>query len=124
MLIKNLLLVGAGGAIGSVLRYATSLVTTSKNFPLTTFIVNIAGSFLIGILLALSLRNNISEEGWKFLAVGICGGFTTFSALSLEGLQLLQQQRYFVFLLYFAVSIAGGLAATYAGYFLTQYSSQ
>jgi CrcB protein len=120
MLIKNLLLVGAGGAIGSVLRYVTSLVTTSKNFLLATFIVNIAGSFFIGILLALSMKNNISNEGWKFLAVGICGGFTTFSALSLEGFQLLQQQRYLVFLLYFVISIAGGLAATYAGYYFTQ----
>ncbi|MBA2563790.1 MAG: fluoride efflux transporter CrcB [Chitinophagaceae bacterium] len=120
MLIKSFLLVAAGGAIGAVLRYATSLVAISKAFPLATFIVNIAGSFLIGILLALSLRNNISAGGWKFLAVGICGGFTTFSALSLEGFQLLQQQRYLVFLLYFVMSIAGGLAATYAGYYFTQ----
>ena len=120
MIINNFLLVGAGGAIGSMLRYATSLLTDSKYFPLATFIVNIAGSFFIGILLALSLRENISDHGWKFLATGICGGFTTFSAFSLEGLQLLQQQRYFVFLLYFVVSIVGGLTATYAGYFLTQ----
>ena len=120
MIINNFLLVGAGGAIGSMLRYATSLVTVSKYFPLATFIVNITGSFFIGILLALSLRNNISDTGWKFLAIGVCGGFTTFSAFSLEGFQLLQQQRYFVFLLYFVVSIAGSLAATYAGYFLTQ----
>ncbi len=120
MIINNFLLVGAGGAIGSKLRYATSMATDSKNFPLATFIVNMAGSFFIGILLALSLRDNISNYGWKFLAIGICGGFTTFSAFSPEGLQLLQLEQYFVFLLYFAVSIAGGLAATYAGYFLTQ----
>ncbi len=119
MIINNFLLVGAGGAIGSMLRYATAQVIDSKYFPLATFIVNIAGSFFIGILLALSLKNNISDPSWKFLAIGICGGFTTFSAFSLEGFQLLQQQRYFVFLLYFVVSIVGGLAATYAGYFLT-----
>ncbi|MBA2562731.1 MAG: fluoride efflux transporter CrcB [Chitinophagaceae bacterium] len=124
MMVNNFLLVGAGGAIGSMLRYATFLVTNSKNFPLATFIVNMTGSFFIGILFALSVRYNISDYGWKFLAIGMCGGFTTFSAFSLEGLQLLQQQRYFIFLLYFVASIAGGLAATYAGYFLTQYSSQ
>ena len=120
MIINNFLLVGAGGAIGSMLRYATSLAAGSRYFPLATFTVNVAGSFFIGVLLALSLRDNISDPGWKFLATGICGGFTTFSAFSLEGLQMLQQQRYFVFLLYFVVSIAGGLAATYAGYFLTR----
>ena len=124
MLIKNLLLVGAGGAIGSIMRYLLFLITISKNFPFATFIVNIAGSFFIGILLALSIKNNISDNGWRFLAIGICGGFTTFSAFSLEGFQMLQQQRYFVFLLYFIVSIAGGLAATYAGYILTNNFSQ
>lgn len=54
------------------------------------------------------------------MATGICGGFTTFSALSLEGLELLQQQRYLLFFLYFLVSIILGLAAVYFGYTLSK----
>ncbi|MEO6330901.1 MAG: fluoride efflux transporter CrcB [Ginsengibacter sp.] len=118
--INNFLLVGAGGAIGSMLRYATSLLIVTRIFPLATFTVNIAGSFLIGILLGLSTRNNITDLGWQFLAVGVCGGFTTFSAFSLEGFKLLQQQRYFIFLLYFVISIVAGVLSTYAGYILSK----
>lgn len=114
----SFLLVGAGGAIGSMLRYAVALVITNKLFPVTTFIVNIAGSFLIGIFLGMTLKNGLSNYGWKFLATGLCGGFTTFSALSLEGVELLQQQRYLIFTLYFLLSVILGLAATYSGYAL------
>ena len=94
---NNFLLVGAGGALGSMLRYAISLLIGARAFPFATLTVNIAGSLLIGILLGLSVKNSISDFGWKLLAVGICGGFTTFSALSLEGFKLLQQHRYLFF---------------------------
>jgi CrcB protein len=117
---NSFLLVGAGGAIGSMLRYAASLIITNKLFPYATLLVNILGSLLIGIFLGLLLKNSISNYSWKFWATGICGGFTTFSALSLEGIELLQQQRYFIFLLYFLLSIILGLAAAYAGYNLTK----
>ncbi len=116
MVITNFLLVAAGGAIGSMLRYATSIIVGSRLFPYATLTVNIIGSLVIGIILGLSQKNNISDYGWKFLAVGVCGGFTTFSAFSLEGLKLLQQQRYFIFLLYIVVSIVAGLLATFTGY--------
>lgn len=117
---SNFLLVGAGGAIGSMLRYAISLLIGVKIFPYATLTVNVAGSLLIGIFLGLSLKNDISDYGWKFLAVGICGGFTTFSALSLESFRLLQQQRYSVFLLYIVVSITAGILSTFAGYTLSK----
>ena len=68
----------------------------------------------------LLLKNTISNNSWKFLATGLCGGFTTFSALSLEGVELLQQQRYFIFLLYFLLSISVGLGATFIGYTFTR----
>ncbi|MDB5198225.1 MAG: protein CrcB [Chitinophagaceae bacterium] len=116
----SFLLVGAGGAIGSMLRYGVALAPVNKFFPYHTFIVNIIGSFLIGALMGLLLKNNITNDGWKFLATGVCGGFTTFSAFSLEGFELLQQQRYSVFLLYFLLSIVIGLAATGFGYTLTK----
>ena len=116
----SFLLVGAGGAIGSMLRYGVALIPATKFFPYHTFIVNVVGSFVIGALLGLLLKNNITNETWKFLATGVCGGFTTFSALSLEGVELLQQQRYGIFLLYFFLSIIIGLAATFGGYTLTK----
>src|SRR5687768_13702450 len=120
MVMNDFLLVGAGGAIGSVMRYAVSLITGTAIFPYATFIVNISGSFIIGILLGLVTRNDITDHGWKFLAIGVCGGFTTFSAFSLEGFKLLQEQRYFIFLLYIVASITAGLLATYAGYMLSK----
>jgi fluoride exporter len=116
----SFLLVGAGGAIGSMLRYGVALFPVNKLFPYHTFIVNVVGSFFIGIFLGMLLKNSISNDGWKFLATGICGGFTTFSALSLEGFELLQQQRYSVFALYFLLSISIGLAAVLLGYTITK----
>lgn len=116
----SFLLVGAGGAIGSMLRYGVALFPVNKLFPYPTFIVNILGSFIIGCLLGLLLKNSITTYGWKFLATGICGGFTTFSALSLEGFELLQQQRYIIFFLYYFLSIVIGLAAVLLGYTLTK----
>ncbi len=113
---NNFLLIGAGGALGSMLRYFFSLIITTKIFPYSTLIVNILGCLLIGILLGLLLKNSISNYGWKFLATGFCGGFTTFSAFSLEGIELLQQQRYLTFFVYFFITITVGLAATYLGF--------
>lgn len=120
MMFNNFLLVGIGGAIGSMLRFGTAQLIGVRSLPLATLTVNIVGSFLIGILFGLSSKNNLSDYSWKFFAVGICGGFTTFSSLSLEGLQLIHQQRFFVFLLYFTGSIVAGLAATYIGYIIAK----
>jgi CrcB protein len=75
---------------------------------------------MIGIFFRLLLKNNISNYGWRFLATGLCGGFTTFSAFSLEGLELLQQQRYLIFFVYFLLSISAGVGAAYLGYTFTK----
>ena len=120
MNLNSFLLVGAGGAIGSMLRFAISLITTDKLFPYTTFIVNILGSLVIGVLFGLIMKNNLSNNGWRFMATGLCGGFTTFSALSLEGLELIQAQRYYIFLLYFLLSVTVGIGAAFLGYTFTK----
>ena len=120
MEVNNFLLVGAGGAIGSMLRYGVALATGNRLFPYATFAVNITGCLIIGILLGLTMKSNLSNYGWRFLATGLCGGFTTFSAMSLEGVELLQQQKYFIFLLYILLSITIGLAATYAGFLIAK----
>lgn len=116
-MLKNFLLVGLGGALGSVLRYGTSLLLNSKLFPWATLAVNIAGSFIIGIVFALSIRQEPLSHNWKlFLAAGICGGFTTFSAFSLENMGLLQSGRYGMAIAYIIASIVFGIAAAFIGY--------
>jgi fluoride exporter len=114
---KNFLLVGLGGALGSMLRYAAYLFITTKHLPAATFAVNIVGSFIIGWVLALSLKDGNFLNNWKlFLATGICGGFTTFSAFSAENVALLQNGKYLIALLYIMLSIVLGIAAAWLGY--------
>ena len=80
---RNFLLVGAGGAAGSMARYGVGYVfskLTTSSFPLATFTINVVGSLLIGILFGLSARNQwLQMGGMLLLASGFCGGFTTFS---------------------------------------------
>ena len=111
-------MVGLGGAIGSMMRYGTGLLLKSINiFPVGTLTVNLVGSFLIGIIAGIATNNpKFQEEWYLLLAVGICGGFTTFSALSLEGIQMIQQQKLMLFLSYALSSILLGLLFTFGGY--------
>lgn len=116
-MIKNILLVGLGGGIGSILRYVATVMITAKRFPYATLSVNILGSFIIGLVLAFSIKDEQFANNWKlFLATGICGGFTTFSAFSLENMQLLQSGKAGMAFLYIALSVVLGIAATFAGY--------
>jgi fluoride exporter len=109
--------VGLGGALGSMLRYAACLFFTTKYFPAATLLVNILGSFIIGLVLALSVKDENFLNNWKlFLATGICGGFTTFSAFSAENVALLQNGKYLIALLYITLSIVLGIAAAWLGY--------
>ena len=118
---KNLLIVAAGGALGSIARFLIYVIFPKNNFPVNTLIINIAGSFVIGLLYAISLRqNNISETTLLFWATGICGGFTTFSTFSLENIQLLQSGKVIPAVLYTIISITGGLLACWLGYKLLQ----
>jgi len=123
VIIKNILLVGLGGGLGSMARYACQKWVADNyapHFLWGTFAVNITGCLVIGIFWGLAFKSFAVNESWKlFLMTGLCGGFTTFSAFTLEGMGLLQQQRVFLFLLYFAASVFIGLAATFLGYWLT-----
>lgn len=118
-MIKNILLVGLGGGVGSIARYLTQRWAYNiypHHFPWGTLAVNIIGCFLIGVLWGISFKSFESNEHWKmFLMVGLCGGFTTFSAFSLEGVGLIKEQRLVLFFLYVAGSVIVGLVATYLG---------
>ena len=120
-MIKNILLVGLDGGLGSILRYGSSILITTKYFPYATLAINIIGSFFIGIIFAVSIKDISFLNNWRlFLATGICGGFTTFSAFSLENLALLQNGKYVMALIYITASIVLGIAATWGGYKLVQ----
>lgn len=119
-MLKQFLIVGLGGMFGTMLRFACSQLIKTNNFPLATFLVNVFGSLLIGMIAGYAVRNvdhNINLR--LFLATGICGGFTTFSAMSAESLQLLQQQKLTTFFIYILLSIVLGLVACWGGFLFT-----
>ncbi|MFH0894921.1 MAG: fluoride efflux transporter CrcB [Bacteroidota bacterium] len=116
---KVLLLIGSGSFIGGVARYLISQLVQNRNpgsFPYGTLVVNIAGCFLIGLLLGLIEKGHVPAE-WKFfLATGILGGFTTFSAFSHESFGMMQNGQHTYAMLYITISIAAGLLATFLGF--------
>lgn len=115
---KILALIGAGGFIGSILRYLIARFIQDKVFsffPFGTLGVNVTGCFIIGVLFTLTEKGSLTSEWRLFLATGICGGFTTFSAFSNETIGLLRDGQMLPAFLYVAASILFGLAATFAG---------
>ena len=110
--------IAAGGALGTLARYGTdrALVVTPTAFPWATFTVNVAGSFLLGLIVTLVV------ERWPptrfvrpFAAIGFCGGFTTFSTLTVEATQRAQHGRVALAVGYVAASLVAGTVAALAG---------
>lgn len=115
---KDMLCVFLGGGAGSVLRYLVGVVVGSPArgaFPQNTFLANVAGCFLIGLLGAWLLRHSMGEAWRLLLIVGFCGGFTTMSSFSNESLSLLRCGSYTLFVLYVLGSVVLGLVGVYAG---------
>ncbi len=109
------LFVGLGGAVGSMLRYAISLIPYKQTFPLLTLVTNICGAFLIGYIAGTAAKRGLPSQLVLFLKTGVCGGFTTFSTFSLEAYTLLQGGHYWWMGLYVFLSLAGCLAGVWAG---------
>lgn len=109
----------AGGAIGAALRYliGTALAAWSAaGWPWGTFAVNLAGGFAMGLLAALVLKGSAGEGLRLFVGVGILGGFTTFSAFSLEAFQMVSRGQAGLAALYAIASVIGAIAMLAAGY--------
>jgi CrcB protein len=118
------LAVAAGGAIGSLARFwlaAAMTALTGPRFPWGTLLINVAGSAIIGIVAAVTLhpaRIAMHPDLRVFLMVGICGGFTTFSAFSLQTLELVRSGHWLEVAGNIVLSVVLCLAAVWAGYAL------
>jgi CrcB protein len=110
------MIVGAGGAIGAIGRYLMGLLPMNpeNGFPLKTFLINVIGCFIIGIIAALADKNAVNPNLVLLIKVGICGGFTTFSSFALETEGLIAKGSTGVALMYVILSLVCGVLAVFA----------
>ena len=109
------MLAGAGGAAGAVLRYLIGLLPMNpeNGFPIKTLLINLAGSFTIGMIAALAAKNAMNPKLVVFLKAGVCGGFTTFSSFALETQQLAQKGEGGMAFLYVLLSVLLGVSMVF-----------
>lgn len=120
----NLLLVGLGGALGSILRYLSGELIMrnfafASRFPLATFFVNVFGCFIAGVIYYFAIKNFVQFDSKlrNFLFVGILGGYTTFSAFSLDFFRLASAGQNLQAVVYAASSIIMSIAALFFGFY-------
>lgn len=120
---KQLLLIGFGGFIGSIARFLVSKLNVSwhvMSIPMGTLVVNITGSLLIGFLAGIAAKSDVLSADLRlFLMVGVCGGFTTFSSFTNENMMLIQNGQTLTALIYISASVILGLVAVFLGYSLS-----
>jgi fluoride exporter len=121
---KLIIAIGTGSFIGGICRYLLSKFIQTKflsTFPWGTLTVNILGCFAIGFVFGLSDKGNLTQEWRLFLATGVLGGFTTFSAFSNETFGMLRDGQHLYALTYVAASVIIGVFATFTGYSITKF---
>lgn len=122
---RLILFVGAGSFIGGICRYLASTLVQSKShsdFPYGTLLVNLTGCFIIGLLFGIFEKTPLNPEWRLFLVTGILGGYTTFSAFSLETYHLIKSGHAGMALLYVAISVIAGVVLTFSGAWLIKTS--
>jgi fluoride exporter len=120
---KTALLVGLGSFIGGSGRYLVSKILQQNivnSFPYGTLTVNVVGCFLIGVVYGWSSKNPLDATWQLFLTTGILGGFTTFSAFSMEAINLMKSGNLYGAILYIFLSVLVGLMATAIGYWIAR----
>lgn len=124
-MLKTVLLIGTGGFIGSVSRFLVQewfVQVSDSKIPWGTFTANILGSLIIGIIYAIVQKQGfLSHEIKLLIAVGFCGGFTTFSSFAAENLNLLKDGAYLPFAFYTLLSVASGLLMVWVGMSLVKF---
>jgi CrcB protein len=120
---QALLLVGLGGAFGSICRYLLNVGATralGPGFPYGTLGANVIGGVLMGVLVGvLALRGGADQEKWRLLiGVGVLGGFTTFSSFSLETALMIEQRRLEIAAFYVLTSVVAAIGGLFLGLFL------
>ena len=114
---SQILAVAAGGAVGSVLRYLISRVPFVSALSWATLLVNVIGSFLLGLFLTLAgSRIELTQEAQAFVAIGLLGGFTTFSTFSQQTMTLWQTERLAIAGLNIILNVSLGLLAAWLGW--------
>jgi fluoride exporter len=119
----KLVLIGIGGAIGAVSRYIVSGLDYKYSygiFPVSTLVVNLSGSLIIGFLWGLFEVFSVSSNIRMFIFIGILGGFTTFSSFALENFNLLRDGEGNIVLMNILLSNLFGILLVYAGYTLAK----
>lgn len=111
----NFILVFIGGGAGSSFRFLIQTLTPKSDIPVSTLIVNVAGSFLIG--LALGIDDSLTK---RLVITGFLGGFTTFSTFSNDNMQLLIKGKYTIFFVYILAAVFSALVATGLGYYISK----
>lgn len=122
----NLLIVMLGGAIGAGARHLVGVLTLARfgpGFPWGTLSVNLAGGLLMGLLAGWMARSGGSEASRLFLAVGVLGGFTTFSAFSLETFLMIERSQYGIAAFYVGTSVVGSVLLLFLGLWLWRTAS-
>jgi len=119
--LSSLMLVGFGGAVGAMLRFGVGLLLPHGGWPLGTFLVNVAGGFAMGLLVAwLAGRGAAGEQLRLLLGIGVLGGFTTFSAFSLDLMIMLERGDIVLAVAYALTSVLLSLLALWAGLLLVR----
>lgn len=119
---KQIILVFIGGGFGSVLRFIISkYINHSGGFPVGTFVANVLGSLIIGLILGLALKqNSLTENQTLLLGTGFCGGFTTFSTFAYENQSFLRSGDFTLFAVYTISTFVLGFLAVFAGMYIVR----
>ncbi|MGP4078707.1 fluoride efflux transporter CrcB [Pseudalkalibacillus sp. R45] len=114
-------LVGIGGSIGALFRFLVSKWIpreSNSSFPFATWIVNLSGSIILGVLAGLYISNQSPQWVWHMFGIGFCGAFTTFSTFSMEMMELLKAKRFKTVSIYLFSSILLGLIGAAIGLYI------